>query len=74
MTYDSKDLEVVLTALELAAISLTADPTATFSREQLLQEAQSFDVDEVALRNVLGTVLRSRSGFLRKIGDRLQMK
>ena len=65
---DPKDLEVIMTVLELAAISLTDNPDSTFSMEQLLEKARELGgsavrVDENDIRIVL-----AKAGFLKKEG------
>lgn len=43
------DLEAIVTLLDLAAISLTPDPSARFTYEQLLAEARDIGGDEITL-------------------------
>lgn len=54
----TKDLEALVTLLEVAALSLSDSPDATFSRDELLREAQTiageaFSIDERDARSVL---------------------
>lgn len=69
-----RDLEVIVTLLELAAICLTTGPDATFTKKQLIAEARriggdDIDLDEDDVKNVLG-----RPGFLKKVDGKLAMK
>ena len=71
---DPRDLEVILTVLELAAISLTEDPDSSFTIEQLLEKARELGgsavrVDEIDIKIVLG-----KAGFLKKEGGRFRLK
>jgi hypothetical protein len=65
---DRRDLEAIVTLLELAAISLTATPDSTFTSEELIEEARRYggyeiELDEGDIKIVLG-----KAGFLKKMG------
>jgi len=54
----SKDLETLVTLLEVAALSLSESPTSTFSRDELIQEARlmagaDFEIDDRDAKIVL---------------------
>jgi hypothetical protein len=54
----SKDLEALVTLLEVAALSLSETPESTFSRDELIQEARAmagseFEIDERDAKIVL---------------------
>jgi hypothetical protein len=71
---DPRDLEVIMTVLELAAISLTENPDSSFTMEQLLEKARELGgsavrVDENDIKIVLG-----KAGFLKKEGGRFRLK
>lgn len=68
-----KDLESIVLILELAAIRLTDDPEATFTTAELLAVARELGgdllIEESDIKIVLG-----KAGFLKKVGNRLQMR
>jgi hypothetical protein len=71
---DRRDLEAIVTLLELAAICLTTGPDSTFTKKQLIDEARriggdGIEVDESDVNIVLG-----KPGFLRKAAGGLRMK
>lgn len=72
---DRRDLEAIVTLLELAAICLTVAPGTSFTAEELISEARrlggyEIDLDETDIRIVLGN-----AGFLKKeAGGRLRLK
>jgi hypothetical protein len=68
-SFHPTDLEAIVMALEIAAINLTTTPGAEFTAKQLLDEAESMDVDRAATALVAGRV-----PFLEKRGDRLRLK
>lgn len=64
-----RDLEAIVTLLELAALTLTPSLGATFTRSELFREAREIGGDEIELeesdlKNVLG-----KAGFLKNVGD-----
>jgi hypothetical protein len=62
----SKDLGVIVTSLEVAALSLTYKPGATFTLDQLVHEAREIcgnDLDEKAVKTVL-----KKARFIKKKG------
>jgi hypothetical protein len=68
----SKDLEALVTLLEVAALSLSDNPESTFSRDELIQEARlmagtEFEIDERDARIVLekATFVRGSKNELR---------
>lgn len=69
-----KDLGVIVTLLEVAALSLTTEPGATFSLERLIAEARklagkNLDLDERDIKIVL-----KKATFVEKIGKELRLK
>jgi hypothetical protein len=63
-----KDLGVIVTLLEVAAFSLTTEPGAQFTFDQLVSDArevggQKFELDEKDLKIVL-----TKASFLKKVG------
>lgn len=65
----SRDLEAIATLLEVAAMSLTTAPGATFSTEQLIAEALDIAGAEVSERDIK-IFLKKRANFLIRIPGR----
>ena len=70
----AKDLEALMTLLEVAAISLTTSPEATFALEELVDEArilggEGIVIDIRDVENVLGKV-----SFLEKFAGRMRLR
>jgi hypothetical protein len=69
-----KDLGVIITLLEVAALSLTIGPGATFTLDQLIREARKFAGKEIELdERDIKIVLRKRT-FLEKIGHEYRLR
>jgi len=73
-TADRRDLEAIVTLLELAAICLTTGPDSSFTKQQLLDEARRIGGDDIDLDENDVNIVLGKAGFLRKIGGRLRMK
>jgi hypothetical protein len=69
-----KDLGVIITLLEVEALSLTTEPDATFTVDQLIREARKFAGEEIKLdERDIKIVLRKRT-FLEKIGHEYRLR
>ena len=71
---NGRDLEAIVTLLELAAICLTTSPESEFTTEQLIAEArqlggEEITLDEIDIKNVLG-----KARFLEKEKGRLRLR
>jgi hypothetical protein len=69
-----KDLEAIITLLEVAALTLTTENGDTFALEELINEARELgghkiDIDERDVKIVLG-----KQGFLVKVGGKYRLK
>ena len=70
----SRDLETIVTALEVAALSLTTSPGATFTRDRLISEARDLVGDNIELHEEdIGIVLKKQS-FLKRSGKKLCLR
>lgn len=69
-----RDLETILTILEVAALSLTKTPGATFTRKQLIDEAYEIGGKEIGLREDDINIVLHKQGFLAKIGKELTLR
>jgi hypothetical protein len=70
----ARDLETILTILEVAAISLTNVAGATFTRERLIKEARSIGGDEIDLREEDIDIVLHKQSFLKKSGKELSLR
>ena len=74
-TPDPKDLEVIVTLLQLAALELTPEPDMSFTFEDLLKQALVIGGSEVVLDSVDVQVVFPFLGFLKKLpGGRYSLK
>lgn len=71
---DPRDLEVIMTVLELAAISLTEDPDSSFTMEQLLEKARELAGSAVRIDQNDIKIVLEKAGFLKKDGGRFRLK
>ena len=70
----ASDLETIVTVLEVAALSLTSEPGATFSREHLIEEAHKLSGEKVDLQDEDIKIVLSKQGFLKRVGKELCMR
>ena len=70
----ASDLETIVTVLEVAALSLTTEPGATFSREHLIEEAHKLSGEKVDLQDEDIKIVLSKQGFLKRVGKELCMR
>ncbi len=61
---DGRDLENIVTLMELAAIELTTGPEATFSADVLYTMAQQYGGPTITLRRVDFDIVRDHASFL----------
>lgn len=72
---DRKDLEMIVTLLELAAIYLTTSPGSLFTTDELITEARKLGGDEIGLDEGDIKIVLGKAGFLKKeTGGRLWLK
>lgn len=71
---DRRDLEAIVTILELASICLTTGPNATFTKQQLIDEARRLSGDGIDLDESDVNIVLGKAGFLRRMGGKLRMK
>jgi hypothetical protein len=70
----SRDLETIVTLLEVAALSLTTEEGATFTRERLIKEAREIGGPEIELRDEDIDIVLVKQGFLVKMGKELRLR
>jgi len=73
-TVHSKDLEAIVTLLEVAALTLTTEPNATFSFERLCDEARELGGDEVTINDRDVKIVLEKASFLEKMGREYRLK
>ncbi|TAJ87896.1 MAG: hypothetical protein EPO10_08565 [Reyranella sp.] len=69
-----RDLEAIITLLEVAALSLTTEEGATFSREHLIREAREIGGPEIDLRDEDIDIVLQKQGFLARVGRELRLR
>jgi hypothetical protein len=75
----SNDLETIVTLMELAAINLTSEPGATFTFDQLLDQANVIGggdivIDRTDASIVLDKSVLGKAAFLKKEGRSLRLR
>ena len=74
-TADPRDLETIVSLMELAAISLTTMTNTTFTKDELFREAQAYGGAEVPLHRVDFDIVLSHAKFIRPVrGRRLRLR
>ncbi len=69
-----RDLETIITLLEIAALSLTTEEGATFTRDQLIREAKETGGPQIDLRDEDIDIVLQKQGFLVKVGKELRLR
>lgn len=69
-----RDLEAIVTLLEVAALSLTTEEGATFSRERLIKEARDIGGPEIDLQDEDIDIVLTKQSFLVKVGKELKLR
>jgi hypothetical protein len=69
-TARARDLEAIITLLELAALSLTTAPGTTFTIEQLIEEARDTAGDDISLRDVNIVLKKGKTAFLQHVAGK----
>lgn len=70
----SRDLETIVTVLEVAALSLTTHSGATFSRDKLISEARRMAGDDLDLQEEDVDIVLQKQSFLKRVGKELCMR
>lgn len=69
-----KDLETIVTLLEVAAIELTVEPDDTFTLDELVRRAHEIGGGDVDLDKRDVQIVLDKSSFLEKVGGELRLK
>ncbi|GEP61396.1 hypothetical protein [Reyranella soli] len=69
-----RDLEAIVTLLEVAALSLTTEEGATFARERLIAEARELGGSEIELRDEDIDIVLQKQSFLTRVGKELRLR
>jgi hypothetical protein len=69
-----KDLEALVTLLEVAALSLTPAPEVAFTYEELLKETRDLCGDEMKVEERDVRIVLEKASFLRKTGREYRLK
>ncbi|TXH36742.1 MAG: hypothetical protein E6Q98_09785 [Rhodospirillaceae bacterium] len=73
-TVSSKDLEAIITLLEVAALSLTTAPGDVFTLEELIQEANEMSGNRIQIEERDVLIVLGKTGFLKKVRGGYCMK
>jgi hypothetical protein len=68
------DLEAIVVLLELAAIQLATTPEATFTLDQLLDEARSIGGSDIEIDKKNAKIVLEKAKFIRKQGSLFQLR
>lgn len=71
---ETRDLEAIVTVLELAAITLTDSPDSTFSQEELLACAREYAGESVSIREEDIDIVMEKTSFLHSSQGKLCLK
>lgn len=69
-----RDLEAIVTLLEVAALSLTTEPDATFTLEQLIREARDLGGDEISIEERDVRIVLEKANFLEKVAGEFRLR
>jgi hypothetical protein len=69
-----KDLGVIVTLIEIAALSLTTAPGTTFTLERLMREAREIGGDDVDLDEEDVRIVLKKATFMKKVGREFRLK
>jgi hypothetical protein len=70
----AKDLEAIVTLLEIAALSLTTMPGETFTLDRLIKEAREIGGDEIDLDERDIKIVLEKATFVQRVGKELQLR
>lgn len=68
------DLEAIVTLMEVAALSLTTEPDATFTYEELVREVRELGGEEVTIEERDIQIVLKKAGFLKKVAGELRLR
>lgn len=71
---ETRDLEAIVTLLELAAITLTSNPSSTFTKEELLTCARDYTGSDVEIRDSDIDIVLEKASFLKGERGRLRLR
>ena len=70
----ARDLEAIVTLLQLAAIELTPEAGTSFSVAELLDRAREIGGEELGIAEADIKIVLGKAGFLKKVGAKLVLK
>lgn len=70
----SRDLEAIVTLLEVAAMSLSSGPESTFSRAALVAEARDIGGPEISLDERDIDIILKKARFVEKVGKEFRLR
>ena len=70
----AKDLEALVTLLEVAALSLTRTPETTFTRDELLAEARSLGGESIEIDERDARIVLEKAAFVEWSAGELRLR
>ena len=70
----ARDLETIVTLLEIAALSLTTGPDITFTRAQLIKKAGEICGNQIDLQEEDIDIVLQKQSFLQRAGTQLRLR
>jgi hypothetical protein len=71
----SRDLEAIITLMEVAALALTSEPGATFTRKELMAQMHEIGGDDIELDDAdIVIVLQQKPSFIERVPGALRLK
>ncbi len=71
---EGRDLETIITMLEVAALSLTKQPGATFTEKDLIAAARAFAGRDIDIQEGDVKIVLQKQGFLKRVGKELCLR
>jgi len=71
---DPRDLEGIVSVLEIAAIYLTEDPESTFTEAELLAKAHEISGADFPFQDVDARIVLRHASFLSRSGERMSLR
>ena len=70
----ARDLETIVTLLEVAALTLTTAPEVTFTHAQLIGKARELSGNQIDLQEEDIDIVLKKQSFLERAGSELRLK
>lgn len=74
MAFVSRDLETIVTCMEIAALTLTDEPDRTFTFDRFMEEITAFAGDEIIIDKRDVEIVIGMGGVVKRVGRELRLK